>query len=86
MLRNCARRSKAGFFLVIAYTIEQKGLAAFGSIGILHIKALWKASFPERFYVQSVSITLCWKPFGTMNCKMGKLKFLVDCIFPKNAV
>jgi hypothetical protein len=49
LLRNCARRSKAGFFLVIAYTIEQKGLAAFGSIGILHIKCSGKLAFQSAF-------------------------------------
>ena len=43
-------------------------------------KTLWKASFSERFYVQSVSITLCWKPFGIINYKMGKLKKIMSCI------
>ncbi len=43
-------------------------------------KPLWKVSFSEWFYVQSVSITLCWKPFGTINYKMGKLKSVSHCL------
>ncbi|WWR18795.1 hypothetical protein V1226_20235 [Lachnospiraceae bacterium JLR.KK009] len=67
--------SLSGFTLqAYNYTIEPKGLAAFGSIGILHKKRSGKPAFQSAFMCKVFPSTLCWKPFGTINYKMGKLK------------